>query len=119
MSGISNVVIVFKPDKFMVLKEVLKKLGILGMTVTHAEGCGLQGGRVEHYRGAEIEVDLLPKTKVEIVVPDEKVEEVIKAAKKVLKTGKMGDGKIFVFEVGRVVRISNETEGLLALDIKK
>lgn len=117
MGSISNVVVIFRPERFSVFKEALKEVGILGMTVIHAEGCGLQGGRVEHYRGAEILIDLLPKTKVEIVVPSEKVPEVIKVAKTVLRTGKMGDGKIFVYDVQQVVRISNDTEGLDALDV--
>jgi len=118
-TGISNVVVIFKPDKFSILKESLKGVGILGMTVTHVEGCGLQGGRIEHYRGAEIEVDLLPKTKVEIIVPEEKVNEVVLAVKSVLKTGKMGDGKIFIYDVGQIIRISNDAEGFDALEIKK
>lgn len=117
MSEISKIDIILKPERFAVLKEELKEVGILGMTVIHAEGCGLQGGRIEHYRGAEILIDLLPKTKVEIVVPAEKVQKVIDVAKKVLKTGKMGDGKIFVYDVQQVVRISNESEGLDALDV--
>lgn len=117
MEEISKIVILCRPERFSVLKEALKDMGILGMTVIHAEGCGLQGGRVEYYRGSEIEIDLLPKTKVEIVIPTEQVEEVIRAAKKALKTGKMGDGKIFVYDVKQVVRISNESEGLDALDL--
>lgn len=117
MAEISKIVTVFKPEKFHVFKEALKGVGILGMTVIHAEGCGLQGGRVEHYRGTEIEIDLLPKTKVEIVVPTEKVSEVVNTIKKVLHTGKMGDGKIFVYDVSQVIRISNESEGLDALDM--
>jgi len=118
MIAISKVVAVFRPERFSVFKEALKQLGIVGMTVTNVEGCGLQGGRIEHYRGTEIEIDLLPKTKVEIVIPTEKVPEVIQVAKKVLKTGKMGDGKLFVYDVKQVVRISNESEGLDALDIE-
>ena len=117
MAEISKIVTVFKPEKFHVFKEALKSVGILGMTVIYAEGCGLQGGRVEHYRGTEIEIDLLPKTKVEIIVPTEKVPDVVTAIKKVLHTGKMGDGKIFVYDVSQVIRISNESEGLDALDM--
>lgn len=117
MSEISKVVVVCRPEKFALLKDALKGMGILGMTVSRVEGCGLQGGRREYYRGNEIEIDLLPKTKVELVVPTEDVEGIIKTAKNVLKTGKMGDGKIFVYDVNQVVRISNESEGLAALDI--
>lgn len=119
MSEISKIVVILRPERFSVFKEALKNHGILGMTVIHAEGCGLQGGKVEYYRGAEIEIDLLPKIKVELVVPTEKVDEIISICKSTLKTGKMGDGKIFVYDVGRVIRISNESEGLSALDISE
>ena len=117
MSEISNVVIICRPEKYSLLKEVLKKLDIYGMTVMRVEGCGLQGGKTEYYRGTKLEVDLLPKTRVELVVPTEQVQSIVDAAKSVLKTGKMGDGKIFVYAVERVVRISNESEGMDALDI--
>lgn len=117
MSEISNVVIICRPERFSLLKEALKKLEIYGMTVVRVEGCGLQGGKTEYYRGTQLEIELLPKTKVELVVPTEKVQGVIDAAKSVLKTGKMGDGKIFVYDVQQVVRISNESEGIDALDI--
>ena len=116
MAEICNVVVVLRPEKLNVLKEALKGVGILGMTVTRVEGCGLQGGRVEHYRGAEIEIDLLQKTKVEMIVPSEKVDDIIEAAESVLHTGKIGDGKIFVYDVSQVVRISNKSKGLDALD---
>lgn len=117
MAEISKIVVLMRPEKFGVFKEALKDVGILGMTVIHAEGCGLQGGHVEHYRGSEIEVELLPKKKVELVVPTEKVADIIERIKSVLHTGKMGDGKIFVYDVGQVVRISNGSEGLDALDM--
>lgn len=116
MSEISNVVVILKPDKFNILKEVLKNAGILGMTVTRVEGCGLQGGRIEHYRGNEIEIDLLQKTKVEMIVPTEKVEDIIKLVQDALHTGKIGDGKIFVYDVSTVVRISKKARDLDALD---
>lgn len=86
------------------------------MTVLRADGCGLQGGRVEYYRGNSIEIDLLPKTKVELVVPEEKVGEIIATAKKELYTGTVGDGRIFVYDVREVVRISTGATGLDALD---
>jgi len=117
MNEISKVVVVFRPERLNIFKAALKEAGILGMTVTAVEGCGLQGGRIEHYRGSEILVDLLPKTKVELIVPSEDVQTIIDIVKKVLKTGKMGDGKIFVSDVKQVVRISNESEGLDALDL--
>jgi len=117
MDEISNVVVVLRPEKFNVLKEALKGVGILGMTVTRVEGCGLQGGRIEHYRGTEIEIDLLQKTKVEMIVPSEKVDSIVETVESVLHTGKIGDGKIFVYNVSRVVRISNKSENLYALDM--
>lgn len=118
MAEISNVVVVLRPEKFNVLKEALKGVGILGMTVTRVEGCGLQGGRIEYYRGSEIEIDLLQKTKVEMIVPSDMVDSVVEAVESVLYTGKIGDGKIFVYDVSRVVRISNKSENLDALDVE-
>ena len=116
MAGLCKVVIICPPERFNLLKEALRGIGIFGMTVLRADGCGLQGGRVEYYRGNSIEIDLLPKTKVELVVPEEKVGEIIATAKKELYTGTVGDGKIFVYDVREVVRISTGATGLDALD---
>ena len=116
MSDICNVVVVLKPSRFNVLKEALKGEGLVGMTVSRVEGCGLQGGRIEYYRGNEIEIDLLQKTKVEMIVPSDKVERIVKIVEDALHTGTQGDGKIFVYDVNTVVRISNHSRGLNALD---
>jgi len=118
-SEISNITVIFRPERFNLLKDALKDLGILGMTVIHVEGCGLQGGKVEYYRGSELQIDLLPKTKVEIIAPTEKVETIIDSIQKVLKTGEVGDGKIFVYDVQTVVRIRNGSRGLDALSTKE
>lgn len=118
-SEISNITVIFRPERFNLLKDALKGLGILGMTVIHVEGCGLQGGKVEYYRGSELQIDLLPKTKVEIIAPTDKVEPIIESIQKVLKTGEVGDGKIFVYDVQTVVRIRNGSRGLEALSVKE
>ncbi|MCR5217559.1 P-II family nitrogen regulator [Treponema sp.] len=118
-SQISNITVIFRPERFNLLKDALKGMGILGMTVIHVEGCGLQGGKVEYYRGSELKIDLLPKTKVEIIAPTEKVEAIIESIQKVLKTGEVGDGKIFVYDVQSVVRIRNGSRGLEALSCKE
>lgn len=117
-SEISNITVIFRPERFSLLRDALKGHGILGMTVIHVEGCGLQGGKVEYYRGSELQIDLLPKTKVEIIAPTEKVEAIIDTIQKVLKTGEVGDGKIFVYDVQTVVRIRNGSRGLEALSTK-
>ena len=87
------------------LKDGLNKIGITGMTVFDVQGCGAQKGHKEFYRGVEREIVLIPKTKVEIVVSEVPVDDVIELAEKILKTGKFGDGKIFVTEVSKVVRV--------------
>ena len=96
MSEISKVDIIIKPERFSVFKEALKEVGILGMTVIHGEGCGLQGGRIEHYRGAEILIDLLPKTKVEIIVPRKKCKALSMWQKRYLKPARWATAK-FLF----------------------
>lgn len=115
MTDLSRVDIICPPERFNMLKEALRKIGIFGMTVTRVEGCGLQGGRTEMYRGNMIEIDLLPKTKVELIVPTEKVKEVVDTARSVLHTGHIGDGKIFIYDVREALRISTGDTGLDAL----
>ncbi|MGN0241356.1 MAG: P-II family nitrogen regulator [Candidatus Weimeria sp.] len=117
-SEISKIVIMCPPERFSMLKDALRGVGIAGMTVIHADGCGLQGGRVEYYRGTQIEVDLLPKTKVEIIVPSSKAQQVVDIAKRELYTGTIGDGKIFIYDVKEVIRISTGDTGLKALETK-
>lgn len=108
---IYNVTLIINPDRFAELKAAFQKIGIRGMMVTHIEGCGAELGAPGHYRGVELDMSLLPKTKVEVVVSRIPVEVVIDTAKKVLHTGNIGDGKIFVYDVEKVYRIrTGETD---------
>ena len=114
-SGISKVVIIAKLSRYDVLKRAMNELGVTGMTVTQVMGCGIQKGAGEKYRGVEIDTTLLPKVKLEVVVSGIPVDKVIEAAKKTLYTGHIGDGKIFVYPVSRVVKIRTGEEGYAAL----
>ncbi len=100
-----NVVAIIKPFKLDDVREVLSEIGINGMTVTEVKGFGRQKGHTELYRGAEYVVDFLPKIKIEIVIPDEQVDPCIEAITSAARTGKIGDGKIFVQPVDTAVRI--------------
>lgn len=111
----TKVEIVCKESKLEALKAAMMNLGITGMTVSHVLGCGVQKGKPEHYRGVQIEANLLPKIQVEIVVSKVPVRSVIETAKKVLYTGHIGDGKIFVYDVENVVKIRTGEEGFDAL----
>jgi len=106
---------VIQPFKLEEVKEALKAIGIDGMTVTEVRGHGRQKGHKEVYRGQEYQVDLLPKVKVEMVVASSRAEEVIAALSAAAKTGKIGDGKIFVYEVAEAIRIRNDERGETAL----
>ena len=97
------------------LKAALMKIGITGMTVSHVLGCGVQKGKPEYYRGVQVEANLLPKIQVDIVVSEVPVRKVIETAKKVLYTGHIGDGKIFVYDVENVVKVRTGEEGYAAL----
>ena len=110
-----KVEIIFREDKLYALKEAMTKLGITGMTVSHVMGCGVQKGRPEYYRGIPVETTLLPKVQVDIVVSQVPVRDVIETAKKVLYTGHIGDGKIFVYDVENVVKVRTGEEGYDAL----
>lgn len=112
---ITKVEIICKEARFDALKSAMSKLGITGMTVSHVLGCGVQGGRPEYYRGVPVETNLLPKVQVEIVVSKIPVQCVIDTAKKVLYTGHIGDGKIFVYDVENVVKVRTGEEGYDAL----
>ena len=102
---------VIKPFKLDEVREALQELGASGLTVTEVKGFGRQKGHTELYRGAEYTVDFLPKVKVEVIVTDSKVEKALDAIIKAARTGKIGDGKIFVTDVGQVVRIrTGETD---------
>ena len=106
---------IIQPFKLEEVKEALKGIGVDGMTVSEVRGHGRQKGHKEVYRGQEYQVDLLPKVKLEMVVPAGRLEEVIKTLVSSARTGKIGDGKIFVFDVVEAVRIRNEDRGEVAL----
>ena len=106
---------IIKPFKLDDVKEALHEVGIKGITVTEAKGFGRQKGHTELYRGAEYVVDFLPKVKVEAAISDGLVEQVIEAIEKSANTGKIGDGKIFVFDLEQVVRIRTGETGAEAL----
>jgi len=102
---------IFKPFKLDEVREALSEMGVSGLTVTEVKGFGRQKGHTELYRGAEYVVDFLPKVKVEVVVPEKLLESAIDAIIKAARTGKIGDGKIFVTEVEQVIRIrTGETD---------
>jgi len=101
---------VIKPFKMDDVREALSEVGVSGMTVTEVKGFGRQKGHTELYRGAEYNVDFLPKVKVELIVANEQVELCIEAIMKTAQTGKIGDGKIFVYDVERVIRIRTGEE---------
>ena len=111
----TKIEIVFKEEKLYALKEAMSKLGITGMTVSHVMGYGMQKGHTEFYRGVAVETDLRPKVQVDIVVSAIPVRDVIETAKKVLYTGHIGDGKIFVYDVENVVKVRTGEEGYDAL----
>ena len=102
---------VIKPFKLDDVKEALKSAGVQGITVTEVRGFGRQGGHTETYRGAEYQIDFVPKTKVELVVDDSAVDSVLDAVTKAAATGKIGDGKIWVTDVHQVIRIRTGEQG--------
>src|SRR5690348_10443882 len=106
---------VIQPHKFEDVKNALKDLGVTGLTVTEVRGHGRQKGHKEIYRGMEYEVDLLPKVKLETVVPDDRLDEVVRTLTASARTGKIGDGKIFVYDVQEAIRIRNDERGESAL----
>jgi nitrogen regulatory protein P-II 1 len=106
---------IIQPFKFDEVKDALKNIGVDGMTVSEVRGHGRQKGHKEVYRGQEYEVDLLPKVKLEMVIPDERLEEVVRTVARSARTGKIGDGKLFVYEVAEAVRIRNDERGDAAL----
>ena len=114
-TGMYKVAIIAKLSRFEKLKKALNELGVTGMTVTQVMGCGIQRGAGEYYRGVEMDATLLPKIKIEVVVNKIPVDQVIDTAKKVLYSGRIGDGKIFVFHVARVVKVRTGEENGKAL----
>ena len=112
---ITKIEIVTRPSKLEELKDALNAIGVLGMTVSQVFGCGTQKGHKEVYRGREYEITLVPKIKIETVVCEIPVEKVIDTAEKILRTGKFGDGKIFVYELSDAVRIRTGHRGAEAI----
>lgn len=106
---------VIQPFKLEEVKEALKNIGIDGMTVSEVRGHGRQKGHKEVYRGQEYQVDLLPKVKLELVIASARLDEVLKTLVAAAKTGKIGDGKIFVYDVADAIRIRNDERGESAL----
>ena len=114
-TGIAKVSIIARLSRYETLKRAMNDLGVTGMTVTQVMGCGVEKGSGERYRGVELDATLLPKVKLEVVVSAIPVDDVIAAARKALYTGHIGDGKIFVYPVSRVVKIRTGEEGFAAL----
>ena len=106
---------IIQPFKLDEVKEALKGIGIDGMTISEVRGHGRQKGHKEVYRGQEYNVDLLPKVKVELVVDNSRYEEVIKTVTQAARSGKIGDGKVFVYDVSEAIRIRNDDRGDTAL----
>ncbi|MGD1091421.1 MAG: P-II family nitrogen regulator [Bryobacteraceae bacterium] len=106
---------IIQPHKLDDVKEALKAIGIDGMTVLEVRGHGRQKGHKEVYRGMEYQVDLLPKIKLELVVPDGRAEEVVRTLVTSARTGKIGDGKVFLYDVAEAIRIRNDDRGDAAL----
>jgi nitrogen regulatory protein P-II 1 len=102
---------IIQPHKLEDVKEALKGIGIDGMTISEVRGHGRQKGHKEVYRGMEYQVDLLPKVKLEMVVADERSSEVIQTVVRSARTGKIGDGKVFVYDVAEAIRIRNDDRG--------
>ncbi len=106
---------ILQPFKLDTVKEALQAMGIDGMTISEVRGHGRQKGHTEMYRGQEYNVDLLPKVKLELVVSSDRFEEVLKAVTSAARTGKIGDGKVFVYDVSDAIRIRNDDRGEAAL----
>src|ERR1700691_2310624 len=102
---------IIQPHKLEDVKEALKGIGIDGMTISEVRGHGRQKGHKEVYRGMEYQVDLLPKVKIEMVVTDERSSEVVQTVVTSARTGKIGDGKVFVYDVAQAIRIRNDDRG--------
>ena len=106
---------IVRPEKLEALKQVISDLGIKGLTVSMVMGAGNQKGKLEIYRGTELTINLLHKVKVEVIVSDELVETIVKKVRETLVTGKVGDGKIFIYAVENAIRIRTGEEGNSAL----
>ncbi|NDL68861.1 P-II family nitrogen regulator [Anaerotalea alkaliphila] len=115
MDKMTKIDIITRPEKAEDLKEALNQIGITGMTFSHVLGCGLQKGKSEYYRGSQYKIDLLPKIKIEVVVCEVPVDLVVSTATQVLRTGEVGDGKIFVYATQDVVKVRTGEQGVKAL----
>jgi nitrogen regulatory protein P-II 1 len=114
-AGMKKIEAIIKPFKLDEVKEALQEIGLQGITVTEAKGFGRQKGHTELYRGAEYVVDFLPKVKIEIVLADDLVEKAIETIQNAAKTGRIGDGKIFVYTIEDAIRIRTGETGLDAI----
>ena len=114
-TGLSKIEIITSFTKFAELQKELSHLGVRGMTVMQVMGCGIQKGSGEKYRGTEVDATLLPKVKIEVVIGNLPLDTVIEAAKKTLYTGRIGDGKIFVYNVSKVIKVRTGETNLAAL----
>jgi nitrogen regulatory protein P-II 1 len=114
-TGMKKIEAIIKPFKLDEVKEALQEIGLQGITVTEAKGFGRQKGHTELYRGAEYVVDFLPKVKIEIVLADDLVEKAIETIQNAAKTGRIGDGKIFVYNIEDAIRIRTGETGLDAI----
>ncbi len=115
MLKMTKIDIITRPGKLEELKEALNAIGVTGMTVSQVFGCGLQKGHTEVYRGKEYNINLLAGVKLEIVVCETPVESVVETVKRVCRTGKVGDGKIFIYPIENAVRIRTGEEGTVAI----
>ncbi|MHB1605232.1 MAG: P-II family nitrogen regulator [Leptospirales bacterium] len=109
------IVAVIKPSRLDLVKEALLAEGVVGMTVTDVRGYGRQKGQVEQYRGSRVQIDFLPKIKVEVVVPESLLEKTLRLIQNAAQTGQIGDGKIFVMDLENVIRIRTGEEGRQAI----
>ena len=114
-TGMYKVVILAKLSRYDKLRKAMNAVGVTGMTVTQVMGCGIQKGAGEKYRGVEMDVTVLPKVKVEVIIGSIPVEKVVETVKKTLYTGRVGDGKIFVYNVQKVIKVRIGEEDLDAL----
>ena len=110
---------IIQPSRFEAVKDALHELGVEGMTISEVRGHGRQKGHTEHYRGREYSVDLLPKTKIELVIDDKLVEKAVEAILKTASTGKIGDGKIFLSKIDDAIRIRNQERGAIRALIRR
>jgi len=108
---VTKIECILRPGRLEEVKDALGKFGIHGMTVSQVLGCGLQKGRTEVYRGREYSINLLPKVKVEIVVRDDQVNEIVRVISEAARTGEIGDGKIFTYRIDNAIRIRTGEQG--------